>query len=175
MSRRLSWRQQPRAFLPQTQKDTLPHDLAWLLMHPLWGFGFFILVNRAVQAEQPGPANGHSAMQRSGLATRLVPKLVAAMAFVGVFSYSLYLTHELVIMQSWWFVSPELAASVEHAPDRRSRNGRLCLVVLFVLRKALYEEGGKSRSQNSGLRTQNVRTQKFASQQSELSVADSTP
>jgi peptidoglycan/LPS O-acetylase OafA/YrhL len=25
-----------------------------------------------------------------------------------VFSYSLYLTHELVIMQSWWFVSASL-------------------------------------------------------------------
>jgi peptidoglycan/LPS O-acetylase OafA/YrhL len=31
-------------------------------------------------------------------------RVVSAAAFVGVFSYSLYLTHELVIMQSWWFV-----------------------------------------------------------------------
>jgi peptidoglycan/LPS O-acetylase OafA/YrhL len=29
-------------------------------------------------------------------------------AFIGPFSYSLYLTHELVIMQSWWFVVPAL-------------------------------------------------------------------
>ena len=38
----------------------------------------------------------------------MVPRLVAAAAFVGVFSYSLYLTHELVLMQSWSFVSPRL-------------------------------------------------------------------
>jgi peptidoglycan/LPS O-acetylase OafA/YrhL len=35
-------------------------------------------------------------------------RVVAGAAFVGVFSYSLYLTHELVIMQSWWFVSTSL-------------------------------------------------------------------
>jgi peptidoglycan/LPS O-acetylase OafA/YrhL len=62
-----------------------------MLMHPLWGLGFFILVNRAVQAEQ------------SWLEKLKKPRAVAAAAFVGVFSYSLYLTHELVIMQSWWF------------------------------------------------------------------------
>jgi peptidoglycan/LPS O-acetylase OafA/YrhL len=62
-----------------------------MLMHPLWGLGFFILVNRAVQAEQ------------SWLEKLKKARAVAAAAFVGVFSYSLYLTHELVIMQSWWF------------------------------------------------------------------------
>ncbi|MEK6278732.1 MAG: hypothetical protein AABN95_00100 [Acidobacteriota bacterium] len=31
------------------------------------------------------------------------PRLLTAAATVGVFSYSLYLTHELVIMQSWRF------------------------------------------------------------------------
>lgn len=95
--------------LPQTQKDTLPHVLAWLLMHPLWGFGFFVVVNRAVQAEQ-GWANKRSERNtafRFSFA-RLVPKLVGAMAFVGIFSYSLYLTHELVIMVSWTFVSLSL-------------------------------------------------------------------
>lgn len=78
--------------LPATQKDTLAHDLAWMLMHPVWGFGFFIVVNRAVQAEH------------SWLAKLRRPRIVTAAAAVGVFSYSLYLTHELVIMQSWWFV-----------------------------------------------------------------------
>jgi peptidoglycan/LPS O-acetylase OafA/YrhL len=95
--------------LPQTQKDTLPHDLAWLLMHPLWGFGFFVVVNRAVQAEQAWASKRSQSTTTFRFSfARLVPKLVAAMAFVGVFSYSLYLTHELVIMQSWWFVSPSL-------------------------------------------------------------------
>ncbi|MDQ2937607.1 MAG: acyltransferase [Acidobacteriota bacterium] len=78
--------------LPVTQKDTLAHDLAWMLMHPIWGLGFFIVVNRAVQAEH------------AWLAKLRRPRIVTAAATVGVFSYSLYLTHELVIMQSWWFV-----------------------------------------------------------------------
>jgi peptidoglycan/LPS O-acetylase OafA/YrhL len=78
--------------LPMTQKDTLAHDLAWMLMHPVWGLGFFIVVNRAVQAEH------------SWLARLRRPRIVTAAATVGLFSYSLYLTHELVIMQSWWFV-----------------------------------------------------------------------
>ncbi len=82
--------------LPATQKDTLPHDLAWLLMHPAWGLGFFILVNRAVQMEH--------AWARQLREPRIAFKLVSGAATIGVFSYSLYLTHELVIMQSWWFV-----------------------------------------------------------------------
>lgn len=86
--------------LPTMHKDTLPHDLAWLLMHPVWGVGFFILVNRVVQAEQSWLAK----LSERGLVTRMLFRLVGAAAFVGVFSYSLYLTHELVIMQSWWFV-----------------------------------------------------------------------
>jgi peptidoglycan/LPS O-acetylase OafA/YrhL len=86
--------------LPITQKDTLPHNLAWMLMHPAWGLGFFILVNRVVQAEQ-----SWLKFEKPGIATGIFIRLVAAAAFVGVFSYSLYLTHELVIMQSWWFVT----------------------------------------------------------------------
>lgn len=78
--------------LPNMQKDTLVHDAAWLLMHPAWGFGFFIVVNRFVHAE------------KLWLVERVKPRLIAGFAAIGVFSYSLYLTHELVIMQSWWFV-----------------------------------------------------------------------
>lgn len=76
--------------LPSIPKDTLPHDLAWMLMHPLWGFGFFVVVNRAVAAERRW-------------ASLVTPRIVTVVASLGVFSYSLYLTHELVIMQSWWF------------------------------------------------------------------------
>ena len=96
--------------LPLTQKDTLPHTAVWLLMHPVWGLGFFILVNRAVQAEQSWALQRRqrSETTRAPSAARMVPQLVAAAAFVGVFSYSLYLTHELVLMQSWSFVSPRL-------------------------------------------------------------------
>ena len=90
--------------LPSTQKDTLPHDLVWMLIHPAWGVGFFILVNRAVQAEQSWLANARSTgslVNRAGVFRRWVTRAVAAAAFVGVFSYSLYLTHELVLMQTW--------------------------------------------------------------------------
>jgi peptidoglycan/LPS O-acetylase OafA/YrhL len=92
--------------LPTTQKDTLPHTLAWLLMHPAWGLGFFILVNRAVQTEQSWALK----LRNLGQASRannigaLFRRLVGGLAFIGAFSYSLYLTHELVIMESWWFV-----------------------------------------------------------------------
>jgi peptidoglycan/LPS O-acetylase OafA/YrhL len=86
--------------LPVTQKDTLAHDLAWLLMHPAWGLGFFIVVNRAVQSEH--------AWAKQLRQPRILPRLMSMAAVVGVFSYSLYLTHELVIMQSWWFVHPWL-------------------------------------------------------------------
>jgi peptidoglycan/LPS O-acetylase OafA/YrhL len=87
--------------LPLTQKDTLAHNLAWMLMHPVWGFGFFILVNRAVQAEQTWARQ----LRTPGIGSRMLRRLTAGAAFVGVFSYSLYLTHELVIMQSWWFIT----------------------------------------------------------------------
>jgi peptidoglycan/LPS O-acetylase OafA/YrhL len=78
--------------LPMLQKDTLIHDLSWFLMHPAWGFGFFILINRAAQAE------------KSWFTTIGKPWPIAVFASIGVFSYSLYLTHELVIMRSWRFV-----------------------------------------------------------------------
>jgi peptidoglycan/LPS O-acetylase OafA/YrhL len=81
--------------LPEIQKDTWIHNGAWLVLHPLWGFGFFALLNRAVAWEQ----------SKSEATRKVLPRLVAAAATLGVFSYSLYLTHELVIMQSWRFVT----------------------------------------------------------------------
>jgi peptidoglycan/LPS O-acetylase OafA/YrhL len=93
--------------LPNTQKDTLVHNLAWMVMHPLWGFGFFVVVNRAVAAEYAWLKN-----QARGTLARLIIKGVGAAAAVGVFSYSLYLTHELVIMQSWTFTIRELSPIV---------------------------------------------------------------
>ncbi len=91
--------------LPVWPKDTTLHDLAWLLMHPVWGLGFFILVNRAVHAERSWLARLPEPGLIAGRFRRLVPRLVAVTASIGVFSYSLYLTHELVIMQSWRFVT----------------------------------------------------------------------
>jgi peptidoglycan/LPS O-acetylase OafA/YrhL len=82
--------------LPLIHKDTFVHDFGWLLMHPMWGLGFFILVNRTVWAET------------GWLTTLRRPLLVTAFASVGVISYSLYLTHVLVITQSWWFTIQRL-------------------------------------------------------------------
>jgi peptidoglycan/LPS O-acetylase OafA/YrhL len=94
--------------LPVWQKDTPLHEIAWMLMHPIWGVGFFILVNYAVQAER----SWLTRLPRPGIiaskVARIVPRLVAVTASIGVFSYSLYLTHELVIMQSWRFVTSRL-------------------------------------------------------------------
>jgi len=63
----------------------------------MWGLGFFILVNKAVQAEQKWIRNVS------------LPSLVSIFATLGVFSYSIYLTHELVIMQSWRFLATSLS------------------------------------------------------------------
>jgi peptidoglycan/LPS O-acetylase OafA/YrhL len=61
------------------------HEAWWLIVHPMWGLGFFILINRAAQAELAWRTAKH------------VPRLVSAFAGIGLFSYSLYLTHELVL------------------------------------------------------------------------------
>lgn len=82
------------AYLPAIHKDTFLHNSSWFLIHPLWGLGFFILVNRMVLAEQ------------SWLRQAKLPSLASLFATLGIFSYSIYLTHELVIMQSWRWVIP---------------------------------------------------------------------
>jgi peptidoglycan/LPS O-acetylase OafA/YrhL len=74
--------------LPSIEKDTLLRHIAWMTLHPTWGFGFFVLVNKTVAAE------------RLWITRLRQPRLVTAAAAIGIFSYSLYLTHELVIMQS---------------------------------------------------------------------------
>ena len=83
-------------FLPSIPKDTPWHNVSWFLIHPMWGLGFFMIVNRAVIAE------------RGWIKDLTIPSLVTAFATLGIFSYSIYLTHELMIMQSWRFVEPWL-------------------------------------------------------------------
>ncbi len=83
-------------YLPSIGKDTLLHNASWFLIHPLWGLGFFIVVNRMVLAEN------------SWLRQAQLPSLVSIFSTLGVFSYSIYLTHELVIMQSWRWTHPGL-------------------------------------------------------------------
>ena len=81
-------------YLPLINKDTFLHQAAWYSIHPFWGLGFFIVVNRMVLSEQ------------SWLRQAKMPSLVSLFSTLGIFSYSLYLTHELVIMQSWQWTRP---------------------------------------------------------------------
>ena len=67
----------------------LMNDLIWFGAEPVWGMGFFVLVNHLVAREQRGEL-----MQRGGA-------VIAWLASVGVFSYSLYLTHEIVEWHAW--------------------------------------------------------------------------
>ena len=82
--------------LPVISKDTIWHDFSWFLMHPMWGIGFFIVVNRTVLAED------------GWLRNFKLPSVISLFATLGVFSYSIYLTHELTIMQSWRWILPNL-------------------------------------------------------------------
>ncbi len=81
-------------YLAWIPKDTLLHNTSWFLIHPLWGLGFFIVVNRTVLSEQ------------SWLRRATLPSLVSIFSTLGIFSYSIYLTHELVIMLSWQWTNP---------------------------------------------------------------------
>jgi peptidoglycan/LPS O-acetylase OafA/YrhL len=75
-------------------KDTVWHISSWFFLHPLWGVGFFIVLNRAVLAED------------GWIRQMKLPWLISVFATLGVFSYSIYLTHELTIMQSWRWTNP---------------------------------------------------------------------
>src|SRR6201988_3454670 len=78
--------------LPLTDQTSWLHDTGWLIMHPAWGVGFFVLVNYAVAAEQ-----------RWRVKSSPAPGLIPMLAGVGLISYSLYLTHSLVLMHWYWF------------------------------------------------------------------------
>lgn len=67
----------------------LLNDLIWFGAEPVWGAGFFVLVNCLVAREQRGE-----------LMLRW-PAGVRWFAAVGVFSYSLYLTHEIIEWHAW--------------------------------------------------------------------------
>ena len=77
--------------LPLVDQSGVVHDVGWLIMHPAWGVGFFILVNYAVAAEQ-----------RWRVKSLATPRLIPALASIGLISYSLYLTHSFVLMHWYW-------------------------------------------------------------------------
>ena len=83
-------------YRPSIPKELVWHNVSWFLIHPLWGLGFFMVVNRMVLAED------------AWLRNRRLPSLVSVFSTLGVFSYSIYLTHELTLMQSWRWTSPTL-------------------------------------------------------------------
>ena len=88
-------------------KDGFFDQFSWLALHPAWGLGFFVIVNRAFEAEKKWrAARSLQPSIASGVPTTQVPRIVALSASVGVFSYSLYLTHGLVIIESWRFSPP---------------------------------------------------------------------
>jgi peptidoglycan/LPS O-acetylase OafA/YrhL len=78
--------------LPHAEWNVWLHDAGWLVMHPAWGVGFFVLVNIAVRKEQ----GWRRALART-------PRAVKLLAPVGLISYSLYLTHLVVLMKWYWF------------------------------------------------------------------------
>jgi peptidoglycan/LPS O-acetylase OafA/YrhL len=78
--------------LPMLDQAGWVHDIGWTIMHPAWGVGFFVLVNKSVAAEQ-----------RWRQISSRVPRLIPQLAWVGLISYSLYLTHSFVLMHWYWF------------------------------------------------------------------------
>lgn len=78
--------------LPHVSHIAWLHDPGWLLMHPAWGVGFFVMVNAAVRAEA----------RRRELSAR-ASRLMLGLAGLGLISYSLYLTHLFVLMQWYLF------------------------------------------------------------------------
>lgn len=80
----------------------LLNNLIWFGSEMIWGAGFFVLVNWIVEREQRG------ALFSRGAAA------VKWFAGVGVFSYSLYLTHEMVEWHAW----PLAAAWLERTDNR---------------------------------------------------------
>jgi peptidoglycan/LPS O-acetylase OafA/YrhL len=84
--------------LPLVESHVVVHDAGWLLLHPLWGVGFFCLLNRAVEAERGWRAEGAT------------PAWIARLSAVGLVSYSLYLTHQLVLLETWKFESIPMPA-----------------------------------------------------------------
>jgi peptidoglycan/LPS O-acetylase OafA/YrhL len=77
----------------------------WLTSDLVWGGGFFVALNWAV---------GH---ELTWAATRRVPRWVARLAAIGLFSYSLYLTHEIVEWRVWPIIAGRLAETGHLLPQ----------------------------------------------------------
>ncbi len=80
-------------------------NAVWLAGDLVWGVGFFVLLNWSIGHEQ-------------GWARTLrAPRWVAGLASIGIFSYSLYLTHEIVEWRLWPFVASRLTSTGHLLPQ----------------------------------------------------------
>ena len=142
-------------------------------MHPLWGLGFFIVVNRVVQLEQLS----WERVKQPRVLGRMAAQLAGAAAFVGVFSYSLYLTHELVIMESWWFISRSLPPVLNTLLIVVPATIAFAWVFYRFCEKPYMRKAAAVSSQRSAVRTAEVRIQnsEFSSQPSPISDLLITP
>lgn len=98
----------------------LANDLIWFGAEVVWGAGFFVLVNWAVAREQRGE-----------LLARW-PAAVKWLAGVGLFSYSLYLTHEMVEWHAWPAVARWLEDSGRLLPHVVVAAGLLVVCLVFA-------------------------------------------
>jgi peptidoglycan/LPS O-acetylase OafA/YrhL len=80
-------------------------NVVWLVSDAIWGLGFFVLLNWVVAHEQAWSAS------------RRAPAAVAWLATVGLFSYSLYLTHEIVEWRVWPVAAQWLAVTGHLLPQ----------------------------------------------------------
>ena len=78
----------------------LAKNLVWLATDVVWGLGFFIWINRAADLEARWRARGRR------------PVWLAPAAALGLFSYSTYLTHELLMSHVWPLVQREAPTSM---------------------------------------------------------------
>lgn len=74
----------------------LLHEIIWLTILPLWGLAFFVLVNCITSLE----INWRAVTVPFG-----VPRSVRWFSVIGLFSYSLYLTHEIVLVYGGALIS----------------------------------------------------------------------
>jgi peptidoglycan/LPS O-acetylase OafA/YrhL len=80
-------------------------NVVWLAGDLVWGVGFFVLLNWAVAHES------------SWSAAKRVPAIAGSLAAVGIFSYSLYLTHEIVEWRVWPIAAEWLARTGHLLPQ----------------------------------------------------------
>lgn len=96
----------------------LLNDVIWFAADVVWGAGFFVLINWAVSSEQRA-------------AGRALPRPALWLAGAGLFSYSLYLTHEIIEWRLWPPVAESLVAAGYALPHIVVAAGLLAACLLF--------------------------------------------